>query len=228
MSTPLVVMLVEDHDALREATARILQQRGYAVVDLSCAEDVDDTPVPRRPDLYVIDLNLPGEDGLSLAKRLRQAQPFAGIVITTARTQLSDRLTGYEAGADLYLPKPVDPQELLAALTALAKRLRHETLASTLTLNDQTQLLRGPGGEYRLAESEVRLLVALATARDQTLERWQVAQQLSPDNVDISADNLQNRISLLRKKIASCGIEGESVKAIRGSGYRLCASLVVV
>lgn len=228
MSSAFLVMLVEDHDALREATTRVLQQHGYRVVDVPCAEDVDDTPVPHKPDLYVVDLNLPGEDGLSLAKRLRQAQPLAGIVITTARTQLSDRLVGYEAGADLYLPKPVNPLELLAALAALTKRLRHQNRVSALSLNNQNQLLKGPCGECRLAESEVRLLVALATAKEQTLERWQVALQLNPDNADISADNLQNRISLLRKKMATCGIEGETIKAIRGSGYRLCAPVIVV
>lgn len=228
MSQELLVMLVEDHDALREATAEVLQHHGFEVVALPCAEDVDDTPLNRRPDLYVLDLNLPGEDGLSLATRLRQAQPLAGIVITTARTQLNDRLTGYEAGADLYLPKPLHPQELLAALNALSKRMRQQNFRHALTLHSQSQVLRGPGGESRLADSEMRLLIALATARDQSLERWQVALQLSPDNVDISADNLQNRISLLRKKMAACGIEGESLRAIRGSGYRLCTPLVVV
>jgi DNA-binding response OmpR family regulator len=229
MSPPLLVMVIEDHDALREATVDFLIQQGFEVVDVPCAEDVDDTPVPRTPDLYVVDLNLPGEDGLSLAKRLRAAQPLAGIVITTARAQLSDRLIGYAVGADIYLPKPVDPQELLATLNALAKRLTQATQHSKgLTLDDQTLLLRGPGGECKMAESEVRLLVALASAKDQTLERWQVAVQLSPDNDDISADNLQNRISQLRKKMAACGVEGESLKAIRGSGYRLCVPLVVV
>lgn len=228
MKNDFLVMLVEDHDALREATSEVLQQHGYRVVALPCAEDVDDTPLPRRPDLYVIDLNLPGEDGLSLAQRLRQAQPLAGIVITTARTELNDRLIGYEAGADLYLPKPVHPQELLATLNAMSKRLRRHSPGHGLTLHGQSQLLRGPAGESRLAESETRLLVALASARDQSLERWQVALQLSPDNTDISADSLQNRISLLRKKIAACGIEGESLRAVRGSGYRLCTPLEVV
>lgn len=228
MSNRFMVMVVEDHDDLREATVHILRQNGYEVIGLPCAEDLDDTPVPCTPDLYVIDLTLPGEDGLSLTKRLRKAQPLAGIVITTARTQLSDRLNGYDAGADLYLPKPVDPQELLATLAALTKRLQQEVMPRTLTLNDQNHLLRGPDSECRLAESEVRLLVALSTAQNQTLERWQVALQLNPDNSDISADNLQNRISLLRKKIASCGIEGECLKAVRGSGYRLCVDLVIL
>jgi len=228
MTRDLLVMLVEDHDALREATTRVLEQQGFGVVAVSCAEDVDDTPVPRTPDLYVLDLNLPGEDGLSLANRIRHAQPQAGIVIVTARVQLDDRVVGYEAGADLYLSKPVDPKELMAALMALSKRLKRQDLDGALSLNDKTYMLRGPMGECRLAEPEVRLLIALATARNNALERWQVAMQLNPNNEDISADNMQNRISLLRKKIAACGVETESLKAVRGSGYRLCVPLVVM
>lgn len=228
MVKSLWVMVVEDHDALRDATVRMLEQQGYQVVGVSCAEDVDDTPLSNTVDVYIIDLGLPGEDGLSLARRLRQAQPRAGIVITTARAQLNDRLTGYEAGADLYLPKPVDPKELLAALSGLASRLRNDLLQTALVLNNSNLLLRGPAGECKLAHAEIRLLVALATAKDQTLERWQLAAQLNPDNLDISADNLQNRISMLRKKISACGIQGESIKAIRGTGYRLCTPLIVI
>lgn len=228
MSKRLLVMVIEDHDILREATVKLLFQEGYEVIGVVCAEDVDDTPVPRTPDLYVVDLNLPGEDGLSLAGRLRKAQPLAGILITTARTQLNDRLVGYAVGTDIYLPKPVNPQEFLAALSSLANRLKRESLQGGLSLDDQKSMLRGPGGESKLAESEVRLLVALATAREMSLERWQVAIRLNPNNEDISADNLQNRVSLLRKKIAMCGIEGESLKAVRGSGYRLCVPLVII
>ena len=225
MNTRLLVMVIEDHDDLREATLTFLNQQGFQSLGVSCAEEVDDTPVPKTPDLYVVDLNLPGEDGLSLAKRLRRAQPLAGIVITTARTHLSDRLIGYAVGADIYLPKPVDPQELVATLTALANRMAVSSSEQALTLDGQKLLLRGPLGESKVAESEARLLVALSSAKDQTLERWQVAVQLNPENDDISADNVQNRISQLRKKIQACGIEGEVIKAIRSSGYKLCVHL---
>ena len=228
MTAPLTVMVVEDHDDLREATVHFLQQNGYHAIGVPCAEDVDDTPMNAVPDLYVLDLGLPGEDGLSLAKRLRAAHPLAGIVITTARTQLSDRLIGYAVGADIYLPKPVDPQELLATLAALSKRVRPQVVAAdALTLNDQQGMLSGPGGESRLSEGEKRLLVALAIAKDQALERWQVALHLSPDNEDMTADNLQNRISVVRKKLLACGVDGQMLKAVRGSGYRLCIPLVV-
>lgn len=224
----MIVLIVEDHDALREATLNMICQAGFDAVAVPCAEDVDDTPLLGLPDLYIIDLNLPGEDGMSLAARLRASQPKAGIVMTTARTGVDDRVAGYAAGADLYLPKPVEPKELVAALRALAARLQREEAGQGLLLHGRTLLLRGPSGQRRLAEAEVRLLVALASARDRTLERWQVAVHLDPTNEHLAVDSLQNRISLLRRKIAACGIEGESLKAVRGSGYRLCVPLQVV
>jgi DNA-binding response OmpR family regulator len=228
MNQPLLVMVIEDHDILREATVDFLSQHGYEAVGVPTAEDVDDTPMVRTPELYVVDLNLPGEDGFSLTQRIRRAQPLAGIVITTARTQLQDRLTGYSSGADIFLPKPVDPLELLAALRSVAQRIQRESSNAGLRFNSKTQVLTGPSGKASLTEAEGRLLAALASARHQTLERWQVAVQLQPNKEDLSPDNLQNRISQLRKKILACGIEGESIKAVRGTGYRLCAPTVVI
>jgi DNA-binding response OmpR family regulator len=228
MSRSLLVMLVEDHDELREATVDFLLTQGYDTVGVSSAEEVDDTPVPRAPDLYVIDLNLPGEDGFSLTERLRRTQPLAGIIITTARSQLQDRLTGYANGADIYLPKPVDPLELAAALKSVAQRTARDINGAALQLNSKNLVLAGPSGKVNLTESEGRLLTALASARHQTLERWQVAVQLQPNKEDLSPDRLQNRISLLRRKIQACGIEGEAIKAVRGTGYKLCTPTVVV
>lgn len=228
MTPHLLVMVVEDHDKLREATLAVLEQHGFEAVGLSCAEDIDDAPLRRAADLYIIDLTLPGEDGLSLAKRLREAQPHVGIIITTARTELEDRLQGYAVGADIYLPKPVNPLELVATLSALAKRLIQQSVETGLRLDEKKLLLRGLNSEVKLAESEARLLVALATAKDKTLERWQVAAKLCPGSDGISADNLQNRISQLRRKMQNCGSEGEVIKSIRSTGYRLCVPLVVV
>jgi DNA-binding response OmpR family regulator len=228
MTWKLMVLVIEDHDDLRDATVAMLRKAGFDAVGVACAEDVDDTPLPRTPELYVVDLNLPGEDGLSLATRLRAGQPLAGIVITTARGLLSDRLLGYAVGADMYLPKPVDPMELVAALNALANRLRQQNMTAELRMDAGKALLIGPAGSCSLSDSEVRLLAALAKASDRTLERWQVSSQLQGNDEEISADNLQVRISQLRKKIRICGIEQEPIKAIRGSGYRLSVPLVVV
>jgi DNA-binding response OmpR family regulator len=125
-SASLNIVLVEDHDLLRTVTQSVLTDSGHKVLALSCSEEVDDAISSMSPDLYILDLNLPGEDGLSLAKRIRQSHPRVGIIMTTARTDVADRLDGYESGADIYLPKPTDPSELLAAAVALARRLRPE------------------------------------------------------------------------------------------------------
>jgi DNA-binding response OmpR family regulator len=228
MTKSFRVRVIEDNDGLREATLTILEQAGFEVLGLSCAEDLDDTPNAQQADAYVIDLNLPGEDGLSLATRLRRAQPNAVIVITTARTHLNDRVKGYEVGANIYMPKPVDPQELVAALRALmSQRSAKIENTESLRLDSRTKTLLGPAGENRLADAEARLLMALAAAKNQTLERWQVAVQLNPNREEISADNLQNRLSQLRKKIQGCGIQGESIRVIRGVGYQLCVSVIL-
>jgi DNA-binding response OmpR family regulator len=222
------VRVIEDHDALRHATLTILEQAGFEVMGFSCAEDLDDTPNAQDSDAYVIDLNLPGEDGLSLAARLRRAQPNTVIVITTARTHLNDRVKGYEVGANIYMPKPVDPQELVAALRAiLNQRSAGKADTGSLRLDSKAKNLVGPAGVNRLADAELRLLMALAAAKGQTLERWQVAVQLNPSKEEISADNLQNRLSQLRKKIQGCGIQGESIRVIRGVGYQLCVPVIL-
>lgn len=223
------VMVVEDHDALRTATIKVLQQAGFDVVGVSCAEDVDDAHLSQVFDGYVVDLNLPGEDGFSLALRLRRARPKAKIIMTTARTFLEDRVKGYEAGADIYMPKPVDPEELVAALTWLIARSRAEEGDQfLLRIDAKKHLLFGPACEVKLAASEVRVLLALAQAKDQTLERWQLMVQLNPYGDEISGDNLQVRVSQLRRKLALCGVEGESIKAQRGVGYKLCVPLVAL
>ncbi len=224
------VMLVEDHDDLREATLAVLQAHGFDAVGVASAEEVDDTPLQVRPQLYVLDLCLPGEDGLALARRLRAAQPGVGIVMTTARTTVDDRVQGYGAGADIYLPKPVDPQELVAALRALGTRLAQRggtALAQPVLLDTQGRTLHGGVGTVRLSDSEARMLAAMACAPEGMLERWQVAVHLGSPDAEISPDSLQNRISQLRKKMATCLGEGEFIRAVRKEGYKLCVELRV-
>ena len=223
------VCVIEDNDTLRGATLRVLEQAGFDACGFSCAEDVDDTPHAHETDVYVIDLNLPGEDGLSLTARLRRVQPNMIVIITTARTHLNDRVKGYESGANIYMPKPVDPQELVAALNSLILQRRLLALSAVnLQLDPQKRSLFGPAGEVRLTDAEVRILRALANAKEQTLERWQINVQVKSDDQEITADNLQNRLSQLRKKMQSCGIEGESIRPIRGLGYQLAVNITLV
>lgn len=224
----LHILVVEDNDSLREATVDFLQAHGHHAMGVVCAEEVDDTPTRDLPDLYLIDVNLPGEDGFSLAERIRKSQPLAGIVLMTARGQLNDRLEGYASGADNYLIKPVEQSELLVCINNLARRLKASAPAAGLVLNSQTLSLSGPGGQTTLTHGEGLLLAAFCRAAGQKLERWQAMQLVDTKDKGLVPANLEMRISALRKKLDSCGAPDDAIRTLRGFGYALSCTVLLV
>lgn len=215
----LNILVVEDYDVLRNAMVKVLTRAGHRVLGVGMAEDVDDEPMGCLPDMYIIDVNLPAENGLSLARRVRQSAPDALIVLATARTYVEDRVAGYASGADIYLPKPVAPEELVAIANNLSQRLQRTSLNEQVpvSLLSKRMMLKGPKANASLTQSEVVILGALARAPDNTLEHWQVAQQLEVE----SKDSQEVRIGRLRKKLIACGAEAPAIKAIRNQGYKL-------
>jgi DNA-binding response OmpR family regulator len=225
MAPPLNILVVEDHDLLRHATVGMLCENGHNAQGVFRAEDVDEGHSLALPDLYIIDLNLPGEDGISLAKRLRRARPGAGIVIVSARSDLGDRLTGYKTGADIYLTKPFDAEELLAVINSIALRIKGSEDEVSCKLDTVRLTLHGPEREVSLSQSEVRLLVGLSQARDQVLGHALAASHLRVGDDATSRANLNVRLSQLRKKMSLAGAEEPTIRAVRGHGYKLCLKL---
>ena len=224
MATHLSIVLVEDNDDLRELTADALRAEGHRVVALSCAEELEDQSRGEAADVFLIDLNLPGEDGFSLSRRLRQAHPLVGIIIISARSDLQDKVVGYDSGADWYLPKPVPFAELSAALKSFARRhqaQRIETVTPAGTLRLQQRELHGPAGPVRLTASEETLLTAFARAPSGRLENWQLLELFGLDTADNSKASLEIRITRLRKKLIQAGAQGHSLESIRNVGYQL-------
>jgi DNA-binding response OmpR family regulator len=213
----------------------MLRRHGHWAISLVCAEDVDDMCLNPPPDLFVLDLNLPGEDGLSLSRRLRSAQPLIGIIMVTARNLLGDKLAGYENGADIYLPKPVDPAELLAAVESLGRRIRSSAhlqhkggVEIGLCLDQISRNLRGPQGQVVLSESETALLVRLSRAPAHRLETWQLIEALKEDPETYAKSALEVRIVRLRQKLVAVGAEQRSLHAVRSYGYQLAAQVIVI
>lgn len=225
----LHILVIEDNDSLREATVDFLLLNGHQATGVVSAEDVDDTPTRDLPDLYLIDVNLPGEDGFSLAQRLRKGQPLSGIVLMTARGQLTDRLEGYSSGADNYLIKPVEQAELLACINSLAYRLKASTpQPSCLVLHSQALMLSGPKGEAPLTQGEFLLLAAFCRAAGHKLERWQAMQLVDPLDKGLVPANMEMRISALRKKLKSCGAPDDAILTLRSFGYSLSCPVEVL
>lgn len=223
MDTLLNIVVVEDHHALREVTVEALRGQGHHVVGLECAEELPEVS-DLSIDLMVIDLNLPGEDGISLVRRIRHGQPNIGIIMLTARTMTSDRLTGYQSGADIYLTKPTSLEELSSAIQAVARRIKPSP-AEAVELQFEVSLLTLTGSQksVSLTKQESALLVAFTRAVEQKLEHWQLIQLLDTAEKEYSKANLEVVITRLRKKmLAAGGSSQHPIQSIREYGYQLC------
>lgn len=225
----LNIVLVEDHDVLRALTAQALEDAGHQVVALSCAEELEDQAGGEPFDMFLIDLNLPGENGLSLAARVRAAYPLAGLIIITARSRLEDKLDSYASGADLYLSKPLEAAELCAAVAAFARRRqRAEQLPARpeLTLSLRQMVLSQSGrAPVPLTSAETALLTAFARAPGQRVAYWQLAETLGLDVETYAKSSLEVRIVRLRKKLVEAGAPSACIESVRKHGYQLCISL---
>ena len=227
MDSKLNILIVEDNDDLREATADALQAMGHRVHAMDCAEGVDEAVSAFAPDLYLLDLNLPGEGGISLSRRLRAAHPDAGIIMITARSKANDIAVGYDSGADIYLSKPTTFEALAAALQALSRRIKPSSAHADVTIIPATRQLKGPLAKVNLSSTEVRLLIAFAQAEQHILENWQLIE-MSGKAADFAAKSaLEVQIVRLRKKLEEAGSPTPTIKAIRGTGYQLCISIEV-
>lgn len=231
MAAHLSIVLVEDNDDLRELTAEALRAEGHHVVALSCAEELEDQARGAVADVFLIDLNLPGEDGFSLSRRLRKVHPLVGIIIISARSDLQDKVVGYDSGADWYLPKPVPFAELSAALKSFARRRfaqQVDTVMPAGGLRLRLRDLHGPVGSVRLTPAEENLLTALARAPSGRLENWQLLELFGLDHADASKTRIEVRITRLRKKLSQAGVTGPCLESIRGIGYQLNVPVQVV
>lgn len=228
MVASLNILIVEDNHELRETTVQVLRDEGHQAIGVSCAEDV--AGHQGQVDLMVIDLNLPGEDGLSLARHVRQIQPEMGIIMVTARGLAEDKKLGYESGADIYLAKPVSFQELCAAILALARRIRALTPAlAQIKLHSSRLLLQGVHDEkITISTHEVALLMALMREPGHRLESWQLIELLRKDELLDPKAALELQIVRLRKKLSQVGAPSPTIQNIRGWGYQLCVPIQLV
>lgn len=230
--TPLNILVVEDNDNLRDSIVDALGSLGHHVRGVDCGEAVGEQLDLMRLDIAVLDLNLPGEDGLSLAARLHNVHPKLGIVMLTARVQAEDRAAGYAQGADIYLCKPASLAELQQAIGALTRRLR-STYAALPVDNTCLDLLRltvtcSDGRVFSLTNHEAALLAAFARSSQNILETWQIAEILGMDVDHINKPAVELHIVRLRKKLPVPAGAGSPILAVRGRGYQLCVPMQLV
>lgn len=233
MATRMNIVVVEDHDLLREVTVKALIDMGHDALGVDCAEALGDDAVMARPiDLLVLDLNLPGESGLSVARRFRSTQPDIGIIMLTARNQIPDKVEGYDNGADLYLTKPTSLEELGAAVHALGRRIQRNVPDIPFLLDCLAMSLQGPAATIQLSAHEVSILMAFTRLSEQRLDYWQMMSMSGEPEYDsepaINKNTLEAKMTRLRKKLITAGSGNQPLRAIRGQGYQLCINIMVV
>lgn len=221
----LKIIIVEDNRALRESLIDVLAENGHDVEACDSAEALWRRGDIGAIDVLILDLNLPGEDGISVARRARAVHSGLGIVMLTARGEPNDRRIGYESGADIYLAKPSSGPELTSSVEALARRLnRSRPEPGTLVLDCSTMTICGPAERVAISAAEVELLLAFARAPNNRLEIGLITTILGGED-GVSKAAIEVRIVRLRKKLIAAGALGQPIKVIRNHGYQMSSGL---
>ncbi len=222
---PPLVLLVEDDPALLETTGMVLEHHGFAVVALPDGSDAMRTITERHPDVALLDVMLPGIDGISLTRRIREEHRLP-VVLLTARGDPLDIVSGLEAGADDYIVKPFDGPVLAARLRAVMRRAEPppaggEDPAHIVTMDDlefdrDALIVRVGGDEVALTPTELRLLGELVDHRGMVLSRDQLLERVWGYTWSGDTRLVDVHIQRLRAKIG-----GEHIDTVRGHGYRI-------
>jgi two-component system, OmpR family, phosphate regulon response regulator OmpR len=225
------ILVVEDDARLRDRLSRYLTGEGFRVTAAADAAGARARMRGISPDLLVLDVMMPGESGLDLTRSLREEQGHdLPILMLTARGAPEDRIAGFEAGADDYLPKPFEPRELVLRIKALLRRAPAPMPNATEPSNTQVRIgiasfdlergeLTGPTGPIRLTGGEAALLTALAAHPNEILSREDIAAALGTDDTGERAVDVQ--VTRLRRKIEADPREPRFLHTVRGRGYVL-------
>ena len=224
------ILLVEDEERMSEALQAILRSEKYDVDSFLNGLDGCDAAKSGIYDLMILDVMLPGMNGFDIAKNVRSAGIKAPILMLTAKTELDDKVTGLDAGADDYLTKPFETRELLARVRAMLRRNMMEQAdtetgqlkSGDLILNQQTTVLKNIENqqEVRLSEKELHILELFMMNPDRILTREQLAVKIWGYENEAEYNNVEVYISFTRKKLQFIRSHME-IKAVRGLGYQL-------
>ena len=234
------VLVVDDDPSIRRMIADYLGDNEIRVTALAGGREIDAVMARETIDLLILDLKLPGEDGMEIARRLRNDSGLP-IIMLTGRKEEADRVMGLELGADDYLTKPFSPRELLARIRALLRRSRaQETVADGLAkirayrfmgweLNVRLRRLKTPEGEnVALTNTEFNLLAAFLAAPQRVLTREQLLNLSRLHNDEVYDRAIDVQVGRLRKKITSPGSGEELIRTERGAGYVFTAAVETV
>ncbi|CAO3420196.1 response regulator transcription factor [Azospirillum doebereinerae] len=219
----LDVLVVEDHEDLSEEIVSYLQEQGMTVRAAGTGRAMDEAMAVRRPDVVLLDLGLPEEDGVSIARRLA-GDPRSGVIVITARGRVEDRILGLNAGADFYLVKPLDMRELEAAIQSVMRRRGASAERTPAWRLEATRwrLVTPDGSSVALSNAEVRLLSPFFETPDAIVDRQTLA-----DRLEVDVRSLDLLVHRLRRKVEAETGKTLPLRTMRFRGYAFAAPVAL-
>lgn len=217
------ILLVEDDPLLGDGLQRALRNDHYTVDWITSGAQVEPALQHDHFDLVLLDLGLPGMDGMEALRRLRASSQPVPVLILSARDQLQDRVAGLDAGADDYLMKPFDMDELRARIRARLRRTveppQHQLAVGPLLIDSENFSVQQNNQPVKLSRREFVLLLALARQPGRVLTRDRLEQELYGWSEDVESNALEVHVHHLRRKLGA-----DLIRTVRGVGYQLVVS----
>ncbi len=223
------ILVIDDDERIRDLLKRFLARNGYLVSVARDAAHAGRLLESLSFDLMIVDVMMPGEDGLSFTRRVRETSETP-VLLLTARGETGDRIEGLEAGADDYLPKPFEPRELLLRVAAILRRaapvIPDEEVVKSLTLGQKRyDLIRGELSEgevaVRLTSTEQALMRVFSRQPNEPVSRMRLAEELGGPSGDVQERAVDVQITRLRRKIEIDPKNPRYLQTVRGAGYML-------
>ncbi|MFH1152905.1 MAG: response regulator transcription factor [Pseudomonadota bacterium] len=221
------ILIVDDEKDILELVRYTLEKEGYRIETAMTGEEALDMVRRHLPDLMVLDLMLPGMDGLEVTRNIRRDDAFMDIpiVMLTARGEETDIVTGLELGANDYISKPFSPRELVARIRAILRRRKHQeiqgkaqvTREGSLVIDHGRRLVFIDDTPVDLTFSEFQVLVFLAAKKGWVFTRGQIVDAVHGENYAVTERSVDVTVAGLRKKLGDCA---GLIETVRGVGYR--------
>jgi two-component system response regulator BaeR len=215
------ILIIEDEPKLAALLADYLKASGFQTALLADGTEVVAWVQEHKPDLIILDLMLPGRDGMDICKEIRVFSRIP-IIMVTARVEEIDRLLGLELGADDYICKPFSPREVVARVKAVLRRTRggNSVRFQGMVLDEERYRATLHGRDLELTAVEFRLLQLLVDHPGRIYGRQQIMEKIYPDDRFVSDRTVDSHIKKLRKKISSLAPEEELIYSVYGVGYK--------
>ncbi|MDN3646691.1 response regulator [Pontixanthobacter aestiaquae] len=233
-TAPTQLLVVDDEASLREPVAEYLTRQGFEVREAESAAAARSTLLDFTPDLVLLDIMMPGEDGLSLCRHLIEARELP-VILLTAQGEPTDRIIGLEIGADDYVVKPFEPRELVARIRSVLRRAGRQSVEPEMDAMYEFEGWRLDPLKRRLIDpedalisistAEFRLLRAFLDHPRQVLDRDRLLDMVQGREAHLFDRAVDNQVSRLRRKIEQDSRNPELIQTVRGGGYRLAADV---